>query len=384
MKQTPARLRGIPTKYVEGVAQVVAGLALAAFPAFFLAIYARIAPIEDQGFLAVSLAVGSYVGVVLSAFIVESRLATPGAQHPVALPRWMAVVSAAGGGLLILGPPVPPAPVLLIAVVGLTSGLLMARSIGVVSGRWKMEAAAAITLLVGCCLALLLATLHNPLGLRVLAGGAVITVAMRLWNAPHDGHSGIPPDLRRAAWVSGETAVVGIVQPALTTLILVILGPAASVAFRVISTIAGALEPILAYGRLRLLAYGHKGEIAVIAVAFGGGLAMIFCAEALGVWRLIFGPAWAGVTVTGLLIACLWKGLILGSTVPFAAVRRAGRTTLVFWARCACTAIYLILGVAFVMVFRTNTAAFASFVVTEVLSILIYYSVAKRTAWRKP
>lgn len=384
MTSGSALLRRIPTKYVHGAVQVVAGLALAAFPAFFLAAYARVAPIERQGLLAVSLAIGSYVAAVLSAFIIESRLATPGAEHPVALPRWMAGVCTLSGALLIFGPPVPPVPILLVAVIGLMSGLLMARTIGVVSGRWKMEAVAAATLLAGCSIALLLAQRHSPHTVRMLAASAVFVVVMRLWKAPRDGRSGVPPDLKRAYWVSGETAVVGIVQPALTALILAFLGPAASVSFRVISTVSGALEPILGYGRLRLLAHGHKGEVTVIAATFGIGLAFILGADLLGVWKLIFGPAWTGVTLLALLTACLWKGLILPTTVPFAALRRAGETALVFWTRCACTAIYLILGIAFVVAFRTNTAVFASFVITEILSVGIYYYAAKKTAWKKP
>ena len=63
--------------------QVLAGLALNVFPAMFIAIYARIAPIDTQGFLALSLAVGVYVAQLFNAFIVEGRLATPDADE-----RW--------------------------------------------------------------------------------------------------------------------------------------------------------------------------------------------------------------------------------------------------------------------------------------------------------
>jgi hypothetical protein len=373
----------IPTKYLHGGTQVGAGLALAAFPAFFVAIFARIAPIERQGFLAVSLAIGSYAAAVLCAFIIESRLATPGADHPSALPRWMAVVTVASGALLIFGPAVPQAPVLLIGVIGLSSGLLMARSIGVVTGRWKIEALAAVILLAGCAIGLLLAvTDHAQNSARVLVLGAVLAVLTRLWRTPRDGHSVMPPDIGKASWVAGETAVIGAVQPALTSLILVILGPAASVTFRVVSTIAGALEPIVSYGRIRLLAHGHKGEVAIVAATFGVGLAAIFGADLLGLWRLIFGPAWAGVTLGALLLACLWKALMLFSTVPFAALRRDGQTTLVFWTRCLCTLVYMAFGISFVLIFRTPTAAFASFALSEAISFPIYYYAAKKTTWK--
>ncbi|MGE2836563.1 hypothetical protein [Mycobacterium sp. SMC-4] len=361
------------TKLVQTAAQVLAGLALAAFPAFYLAVFARIAPIEQQGFLALCLALGAYVAAVLSAWVIESRLATPDADHQVALPWWMTLFSVTGGLALMVGPPVPPAPVLLLGIVGLQSGLLMARSVGVVSGRWKLETASAAVLLAACGAALLLADDHSGASARILALGAVAAIVMRLWRAPRVGGSGMPPDRRRAAWVTGETAVVGSVQPALQSLVLVMLGPAASVGFRVVSTVSGALEPILAYGRMRLLAHGAKGEATAVAATFVAGLAVIFGANWLGLWSAVFGPAWADVVIAALLLACLWKGSMLVTTVPFAALRRAGRTALVFWIRCGSTLIYLLFGVSFLLIFRSYTAAFLSFLVAETVSLLLYY-----------
>ncbi|WP_349270663.1 hypothetical protein MPNTM1_01963 [Mycolicibacterium parafortuitum] len=369
----------VPTKYFQGIVQVVAGLALAAFPAFFLAIFARIAPIEQQGFLAVALAIGSYAAAVLCAFVVESPLATPGAAPPRVLPRWMAAVTAGSGALLVFGPSVPSAPILFLGVVGLSSGLLMARSIDIVTGRWKTEALAAAILLTGCTTGLVLSFEHNPHSARVLVIGVVLAVLTRLWRAPRDPQSLRPHHTRRAAWVTGETAVVGAVQPALTSLILVILGPAASVTFRVVSTITGALEPIIAYGRMRLLAHGHRGEITIVAAIFAVGVAVLFGAALAGLWHLIFGPAWSGVTYVGLLFACLWKLLMLVTTVPFAALRREGQTAVVFWVRCLGTLVYMVLGVSFVLIFRTPTAAFIAFALAEAVSFPIYYLAAKRT-----
>ncbi|BBX17973.1 hypothetical protein CRI77_22025 [Mycolicibacterium duvalii] len=369
----------VPARLVETAAQIAAGLALAAFPAFYLAVFARIAPIERQGFLALSLAIGAYVAAMLSAWVVESRLATPDADHRVALPWWMTLISVASGALLIIGPAVPPAPVLLIGVVGLMSGLLMGRSVGVVTGRWQLEAGAAALLLTACGAALLLARAQDDNSVRVLALGATAAIVARLWRAPRYAGSGMPPDLRRAAWVTGETAAVGVVQPALQAIVLVLLGPAASVGFRVISTVSGALEPILAYGRMRLLAHGSRNEIVLVAGTFVTGVAVIFGAEFLGVWSAVFGPAWDDVVIVALLLACLWKGSMLVSTVPFAALRRAGRTALVFWIRCGSTLIYLIFGVSFLLIFRSYTAAFAAFLLAEVLSFALYYYGFTRT-----
>ncbi|MGE2728566.1 hypothetical protein ACQI4F_03740 [Mycolicibacterium vaccae] len=358
----------------------MAGLALAAFPAFYLAVFARIAPIEQQGLLALSLAVGAYVAAVLNAFVVESRLATPGVDHGVSLPWWMTSVGVLCAVALVVSPPVPPAPVLMLGVAGLQSGLLMARSVGVVSGRWKTETIAAVVLLTACIAALFLAGEHSGTSARVLAIGAVSAILIRLWKARCADGSGMPPDRRRAAWVTGETAAVGLVQPALQSLVLVLLGPAASVGFRVVSTVSGALEPILAYGRVRLLAHGARGEAIAVAATFLAGLAVIFGANSLGLWRAVFGPAWADVATVALLLACLWKGSMLVTTVPFAALRRAGRTELVFWIRCGSTLVYLIFGVTFLVIFRSYTAAFLSFLLAELASLWLYYYGFKRVA----
>ena len=61
--------------------QIVSGLALNTFPAVFIAVFARVAPISLKGFLAVCLAIGAYVAQLLCAYVVESRLATPDADH---------------------------------------------------------------------------------------------------------------------------------------------------------------------------------------------------------------------------------------------------------------------------------------------------------------
>lgn len=360
--------------------QVVAGLGLNVFPAIFIAVYARIAPIGVQGFLAVALTVGVYVAQLINAFIVEGRLATPEADHDMSLPRWIALLSVAAGTLLTLGPAVAPHWVLMVCSIGLMSGLLMARTIGVVSGRWKREAAAAALLILSGLVALILATQHSEHCVRVLALGAVAAVLTRYWPRTKAGGSGIPPDIRRSAWVTGETAVVGAVQPAITSVVLVTVGPAASVAFRVISTVSGALEPILAYGRYRLLAHGHKGEVAIIAVIFGAALAVVLGGAFWGLGALIFGSAWSHVGVVALLLACLWKLLMLFSNLPFAALRKAGKTALVFWIRSVSTVIYLGTGLTFLFVWRSNTAIFLAFVIAELLTLVLYHLVATRRA----
>jgi len=366
-------------QHYQAVVQVVAGLALNIFPAIFIAIYARIAPIDNQGFLALSLAVGVYFAQLLNAFVVEGRLATPGADHGLSLPTWVALLSAASGALLITGPAVANPAVLMISSIGLMSGLLMSRTIGVITGKWKREALAASVLIVASAAAFLLAgTRYDAHCVRLLALGAVLATMTRYWPRIPLERYGMPPDVRRSAWVTAETAVVGVVQPAITSIVLVVMGPAASVAFRVISTVSGALEPILSYGRYRLLAHGHKGELATFGGVFTAGMAVVIVGALSGLGSLVFGPAWDDVGVVAFLLACLWKSFMLVSTVPFAALRKAGETALVFQIRAFSTLVYLAIGVAFLLIWRSTAAIFLAFVLAELLTTLVYHVAATR------
>ncbi|MCV7421466.1 hypothetical protein H7K45_13015 [Mycobacterium yunnanensis] len=367
-------------KHVAAVAQVVAGLALNAFPAIFLAVYARIAPIDAQGFLALSLSIGVYVAQLLNAFIVEGLLATPGADHRLTLPTWTALLSVASAAALIAGPSVAYPVVLMFSSIGLMSGLLITRSIGMVRGDWQREAVAATVLIAAGAGALVLAIHHNEHCVRVLAAGALVATLARYRPRSARGFSGMPPDVRKSSWVTAETAVVGAVQPAITSVVLVTMGPAASVGFRVISTVSNALEPIIAYGRFRLLAHGHHGEVLVVVGIFVAGLVGVLAGAFGGLGSLIFGPAWANVGAVALILACLWKGLMLTSTVPFAALRRAGETTIVFWVRAASTVVYLVMGVGFLLGWHSNTAIFIAFVLSESFTAVLYHVVARRSA----
>ena len=363
---------------VQALVQVAAGLALNVYPAMFIAVYARIAPIEAQGYLAVSLTVGVYVAQLFNAYVVEGRLATPGANHDLRLPWWTAILTAVAGSMLILGPVVATTPVLMASSVGIMTGLLMSRSIGVVRGTWMTEALGAAVLIGAGVAALALAAAHNGRSVAVLALGGVAAVLVRFWPRAPKRDGGAPTDVRNASWVTAETAVVGVVQPAITYIVLLTLGPAASVAFRVISTVSGALEPILAYGRYRLLAHGHKGELGTFAAIFGIGMAAVLAGAFGGLGLLVFGPAWGLVGAFALLVACGWKVAMLFTTVPFAALRKAGLTATVFWIRVATTVAYLVLSIGALLLWQSVTALFAAFVLAEIFAAVLYHRVAQR------
>jgi hypothetical protein len=368
------------SKHLHTAVQVVAGLALNVFPAIFIAIYARIAPIETQGFLALSLAVGVYVAQLFNAFIVEGRLATPDAEGELTLPFWVVLFTVGSGALLMIGPAVASSVVLMASSIGVMTGLLMSRSIGVVSSDWRREGSGAAALIAASLVALWMADQHNPHAVRVLAIGAILAVVARYQPRKALLHIGFPPDVRRSSWVTAETAVVGAVQPAITSVILVMVGPLASVTFRVISTVAGALEPILAYGRYRLLAHGHRGELKTFVAVFVAALAAVLVGALGGLGSLVFGPAWRNVGVAALLLAFLWKGFTLLSTVPFAALRKAGKTVLVFWIRGVSTVTYLAISVGFLVGWKSPAAIFLAFVVSEMITAFLYHSAAVKHA----
>lgn len=360
--------------------QVVAGLALNVFPAIFIAIYARIAPIETQGILALALVVGVYVAQLFNAFVVEGRLATPGAEGEPSLPLWVVLFTVGATVMLVIGPAVAPSAVLMASAVGVMTGLLMSRSIGVVTGEWKREGLAAAALIAASVVALWMADRHSPHCVRVLAIGALLAVLVRYRPRKTLLNMGFPPDVRRSCWVTAETAVVGAVQPAITSVLLVMVGPAASVTFRVISTVAGALEPILAYGRYRLLAHGHRGELVPFAAVFAAALVAVLIAALGGLGSLIFGPAWRDVGVAALLLAFVWKCFTLLSTVPFAALRKAGKTVLVFWIRGVSTVVYLVISVGFIVVWHATAAIFLAFAVAELITAVVYHRAAVKDA----
>jgi hypothetical protein len=80
------------------------------------------------------------------------------------------------------------------------------------------------------------------------------------------------------------------------------------------------------------------------------------------------------------LMACLWKGFMLLSTVPFAALRKAGKTVLVFWIRGISTAIYLVISVGFLIVWKTPAVIFLAFVVSELITAVLYHFAAVKDA----
>lgn len=364
------------SRHLHTAVQVIAGLALNVFPAVFIAIYARIAPIEIQGMLALALAVGVYVAQLVNAFIVEGRLATPDAEDELGLPAWVVVCTAAAAALLVVGPAVTTSAVLMTSCIGVMTGLLMSRSIGVVRGQWQREGLGATTLIVASLIAWWLAAQQNPHCVQVLSIGALVAVLIRYRPRKGLPRGGFPPDVTRSAWVTAETAVVGAVQPVITSVLLVMVGPLASVTFRVISTVAGALEPILAYGRYRLLAHGHRGELRTFVAVFAVGMVAVLVVAFGGLGGLVFGPAWDDVGVAAMLLACVWKAVMLISTVPFAALRKAGRTVLVFWIRLASTMIYLGMSVGLLLVSQTTTAIFLAFVAAELVTAIIYHYAA--------
>lgn len=77
-----------------------------------------------------------------------------------------------------------------------------------------------------------------------------------------------------------------------------------------------------------------------------------------------------------MLLACLWKAAMLVSTVPFAALRKAGETVLVFWIRGVSTVVYLVVSVGLLFVWQNTAAIFLAFVVAEMITAVVYHFAA--------
>jgi hypothetical protein len=71
---------------------------------------------------------------------------------------------------------------------------------------------------------------------------------------------------------------------------------------------------------------------------------------------------------------------MLVSTVPFAALRKAGKTVLVFWIRGAGTVVYLVISVGLLLVWQNTAAIFLAFVIAEMITSLGYHAAAVRAA----
>ena len=130
-------------------------------------------------------------------------------------------------------------------------------------------------------------------------------------------------------WVIADTAITGVIYPLLNTMILAFLGAADAVLFTSIATVSGLLAIPLNFMRLRLLKEHSRLDIVVSAASVVAAVVVLLVLELVGVFGYLFGPAWTeSATLLPLLLACAWRAASLATTIPFAALRRAGAVRL--------------------------------------------------------
>ncbi len=354
-----------PMEVVRSVTMIGAGGLLALAPVTFQAVGARVLTLEAQGILAVSLGMGAYLGQMIGAWVVEARLAA-GNPGTIRYPRMLLVSSVAGGALLIAVPTWTVAHVIGLPLI--IAGMNVGRLVSVADQRLEREVVASLALVTGVVVAALL-SFQGVWSFRVITIGCALAGVVRFVHRPSVDR--VP--LRTRAWVSGETALTGFTQPALNAALLALVGPQAAVTFRAVSTVSGALEPVLAYTRVRLLVRASRLQVWTGAAALGAVLAMLSVLEIVGAFRAYLGEAWAGAGLPVLVVACCWRASTLITTVPFATLRRQGRTTSVFWLRAASSLWSFLIAVP-VALTGSPVLIFAALLAAEASSSLVYFA----------
>jgi hypothetical protein len=193
-------------------------------------------------------------------------------------------------------------------------------------------------------------------------------------------HSASRPELGVVAWVVADVGITGVIYPVLNTLILLLIGPVQAVLFTAISTVSGLLAIPLNFMRLRLLRAHSLLDIWVSAATLVLSTAAIAVLEFTGVLGFIFGDAWSiPLTVVPLGIACLWRSASLATTLPFAALRRAGEVRLLTVLRAVCALLTFAGGLA-VIPLHSLTAIFVVMLLGEALQATVYEVARRRRA----
>lgn len=349
------------------------GAASAILPMTLLAGSAALYGSDYAGTYAFVLTLSAFGAQLLSAALVEARIGM--GVSDLRLPSrllWLSIVGLA----------LSPAGLWLPAVGAVGMGLILmaldpARLSSIVNGGARVEFSVAV--LIGV-VALWLLLAPSALLIWIVAPIVATSAVVVRWRA----YSGMEKRAFRldGGWIVAETAVTGVTQPILNGAILGYLGPQASVAFRMTSSLINVFSPALTFARVRLLARASVGDlimssVVVIALAIGLLIPNIF-----GLWSFVFGESWVSVTTIAICAAIVWKIASLASTVPFARLRRTGYARLIFLLRLTSTLIYGVLALSTLFLFRDVSAVFISFAVSEVLTACLYGAFAwiKRSA----
>lgn len=347
------------------------GIGVAVYPVAVLAISARLLSESDLGLLSLALALGAFVGQLLAAGIVESRLASSVPSTSVRLPLWVCVISIAA--CLAVG--VAPHPAVLTVGLPITVATMVAgRSVAVANSRSTSEVLSAGAIIASSSAALLLIPAWSEWVFAIAMTGPIAATLTR-W--PYRTPRLPAPDRRALFWVTIDAATTGVTQPYLNVLLFALLGPAAAIAFRAVSTVSAGLEPIISALRLRMLrAHSRVEYMTSVALAVGAVLVALLL-DQVGIIGAIMGASWVSVTALILFLALLSRVVTLITTPHFAALRRAARSGLAYALRLGSTALYVAFSTLGVVI-GSVPGAFLGMVLAELVTALAFWLAARR------
>ncbi len=364
----PLRMRGA----VLSLITLLGGVSLAVIPAATVSISSRLFSVEEQGFLAVAVLVATFAGQLTFAVVVESRLSSAATERRVVFPLWLAAISVVTAVVIAVVP--PNAVVLAIGLPILIAALEVGRGVSVAERLDKREIVASVAVGLGALAGVLAGFAEQEWALIPLVAGIAIATCVRC--LPVDHHAS-RPEPAVMGWVIADTAITGVIYPLLNTMILAFLGSADAVLFTSIATVSGLLAIPLNFMRLRLLKEHSGLDIVISAASVIAAVLALLVLEFVGAFGFIFGTAWTeSATLVPLLLACAWRAASLATTIPFAALRRAGEVRLLTGLRAAVSAITFALA-AVGLAFQNLAAVFLGLLVAELLSAVVY-EVARR------
>lgn len=343
-------------------------------PLAVMAASARLLSIDEQAAVAIAAGTGAFLAAIAGAATLESRLAEPRLREKTYVPLWATILGLLGGVLLALGELSP-----VFICIGLPAcmvALQIGRLHAVNASAWRTELVAAVALSVALFVALLLLLAMSPLVYLPLGVGAAVAAASRSVGAPWRVAG--RPAVATVVWITLETAVVAAIPYLTNFAILAFLGSADTVAFRLVLSTLGVLQPILGYVRVRLLGRHSKRLIIGCYGLSALALSSVLVLDLTGVLTLVYGEAWAPVTVATLLLASLWKLLTIPETAPFASLRRRGSVRTVFTARLVSAIVNVTLTTMAAALSGTMVAVFVAFVFAQILTVVLYTVIDSR------
>jgi len=373
------RLASFPVRQASlSAMSLVGGVSLAVIPAATLSIASHTFTTAQQGAISVVITASTFVSQLVFAAVIESRLSSPATARRVVFPRWLAGLSIVAALAVGVFPSQPVA--LCVSLPVLLTSLEVARGVSVAERLDSREAIAAILVGAGALAGVVVSYLGGGWGLVPLVTGVAGATLVRSIRVPHQA---VPPQPGIRGWVIADVAITGVIYPALNTLILLLIGPVGAVLFAAISTVSGLLAIPLNFLRLRLLKAHSALDIWISAAAVALATIAIGVLEVSGLLGFIFRGSWTiPATALALAVACLWRAASLATTLPFAALRRAGRVRLLTVLRGACALATFVAGAASVSL-HSLTAVFVVLLVGE-LTQAACYEVARRRVLAKP